>query len=160
MTPYTIKTFKVRLNVSEAATDTARQSSDCYRILQPIFADLDADQEHGVVLSLNGQNEITGYKVISSGQMGSALIDNKLLFRALLALGGVAFILAHNHPSGEPRPSDCDKRLTRDVARAAKLMGYSFLDHLVLGAGRYYSFCDDGRMPTPEWLERQEEERR
>jgi DNA repair protein RadC len=140
---YEIKTFRVRLAVAEEQRQEVKAPETAAAILRAIYADLDADQEHVTVLSVNGANKITGYKVIASGQMGSAAPDMKLLFRAVLTLGGTAFILAHNHPSGEARPSLQDKEFT--VKAAAELLGFRLLDHIVLGhAGAFYSFKTDG----------------
>lgn len=142
---YTIKTFKVSLAVSEEHPVKVLTADGAAAVLRAIYKDLDADQEHFAVLSLNGANRITGYKVIASGQMGSAEVDFKLTFRALLALGGPAFIVAHNHPSGEPKPSGADLALTRKLQEAAKLLGFTLLDHIILGSGaEYHSFQEKG----------------
>lgn len=112
-------------------------------ILRAIFADLDADQEHFVLLTVNIRNRVEGYKILSSGGMGSAPVDLKILFRSALALGGEGLFVAHNHPSGDPLPSADDIALTVAIAKAADLLQYRLLDHIILGAsGSHYSFAE------------------
>lgn len=147
MNTYKIKTFKVQLVVSDAHPDTALSPKETAALLRAIYTDLDGDQEHFSLLSLNGDNQVTGYKVLFSGGMAFANVDMKLLFRAALALGGVALIIAHNHPSGNPRPSPEDIALTKTIQDAAKLMEYRLLDHIILGEAQgYYSFAEEGRL--------------
>lgn len=147
MTTYSITTFKVRLKVSEDVPKVTSSPKESAVLLHAIYADLDGDQEHFCILALNGSNQITGYKVLSSGGMMYAHIDQKLLWRAALALGGVALIIAHNHPSGNPRPSPEDIAITKTIQEAAKLLDFRILDHIILGerAG-FYSFAEEGRL--------------
>ena len=143
---YQIITFRVAYSVAEDGPSLST-SAGVHVILKPIFADLDVDQEHFVLLSLNNNNRVIGYKVISSGCMNSSQVDMKLLFRAALALGGAALVIAHNHPSGDIVPSQADILLTGTIKKACKLMEYSLLDHLIVGAGKdYYSFADHGTL--------------
>lgn len=145
MTTYSLTTFKVRLKVQEAGPIRQTSSpSESEAILRSIYAGLDSDQEHFSVLALNGQNQVVGYKVLSSGGMGYAHVDQKLLWRAALVLGGVALIVAHNHPSGNPMPSPEDRMLTQTMKKAAELLDYKLLDHIILGDDRHYSFRNSG----------------
>jgi DNA repair protein RadC len=145
---YTLQTFKVRLTVSEPVPQKwVNTPKDSLPLLRTIFADLDADQEHFCLLTLNIQNKVTGYKVISSGGMSGTEIDFRLLFRAALALGGTSILIAHNHPSGNPTPSQEDIAITQRIKSAADLLGFTLLDHIVLGDGiRYASLRSDGNL--------------
>lgn len=147
MTTYEIKTFKIRLKVSEAIPKVTTSPKESATLLRAIYADLDGDQEHFCVLALNGNNRVTGYKVLASGGMSFANIDQKLLFRAALALGGTALIVAHNHPSGNPKPSPEDIAITKTIKEAAELLDFKLLDHIILGECEgFYSFADEGRL--------------
>lgn len=149
MKTYSISTFKVRLRVheEEAPPRSVTASVDAVALLRAIFDDLDADQEHFVVLTLNVKNQVEGYKVLSSGGMNLSYVDMKLLFRAALALGGAAIIVSHNHQSGDPSPSIDDKNLTQEIAKAAKLLNFTMLDHIIIGSRGYYSFAEEGMLP-------------
>ena len=82
---YTVTTFKVRLEVCDQGDRTAA-SDDVLRIARPIFAELDADKEHFVLLALNNKNRINGYKVISTGTLTASLIRPGDVYRAALHL--------------------------------------------------------------------------
>ena len=66
-------------------------------------------------------------------------LDDREVFRDAIAVGAAALVLAHNHPSGDPEPSEDDVRLTRRFARCGETLGIEVLDHLVLGNGRWVS---------------------
>ena len=157
MNAYTIKTFTVTLKVTEGPLGQANTPTEAVRILKAIYADLDADQEHFSLLTLNTQNQVVGYKVIASGGMAFAQVDQRLLFRAALALGGVAILVCHNHPSGKSAPSQEDAELTVQIKAAAELLGFTFLDHIILTPGDdCYSFgsCGfprEGSMTRRRW---------
>ena len=146
MSRYRLTTFRVSLEVQENTTQTLTTSQEAETILRALYRDLDADQEHFAVLTLGADNKVTGFKILASGMMSSAQVDMKLLFRALVELGTPSFIVAHNHPSGEPRPSQADRNITEKITQAAKLMDYTFLDHIILAPHGYYSFNDDGKL--------------
>lgn len=144
---YTMTTFKVRFVAESNPVRSVKSPADVNAVLRPIFADLDSDQEHFVLLVLNNQHRITGFKVISSGAMDASLLDMRLIFRAALALGGTALAIAHNHPGGDPTPSEEDALVTRRLSQACEMMDYQLLDHLIVTAdGRFYSYKDHGEM--------------
>ncbi len=66
------------------------------------------------------------------------------MFKAIILANAAAFIVAHNHPSGDPAPSRDDIEITRRLKEAAEILGVRFLDHIVIGRGRYVSFVEDG----------------
>ena len=140
---YTVTTFKVRLEVCEPG-ETARASEDAWRIAKPIFAELDADREYFVVLGLNQKNRITGHKEISSGTLTSSLVNPSEVFTAAMRLRAPAIICVHNHPSGDPMPSLEDQEITRRLKECGEMLAIRVLDHVILGADRYYSFSDRG----------------
>ncbi len=140
---YTVTTFKVRLEVSDVGDRTAA-SDDVIRIARPIFTELDADKEHFVLLALNNKNRINGYKVISTGTLTASLIRPGDVYRAALHLAAAAVVLVHNHPSGDPAPSVVDQDITRRLKECGEMLGIRVLDHVILGADRYYSFSDRG----------------
>src|SRR6478735_7765223 len=104
---YTVTTFKVRLEVC----DRTAASDDVMRVAKPIFANLDADKEHFVLLALNNKNRINGYKVISTGTLTASLIRPGDVYRAALHLAAAAVVFLHNHPSGDPMPSPEDQEI-------------------------------------------------
>jgi DNA repair protein RadC len=140
---YTVTTFKVRLEVCDLGDRTAA-SEDVVRVARPIFAELDADKEHFVLLALNNKNRVNGYKVISTGTLTASLIRPGDVYRAALHLAAAAVVFVHNHPSGDPMPSQEDQEITRRLKECGEMLAIRVLDHVILGAERYYSFSDKG----------------
>jgi DNA repair protein RadC len=144
---YSLQTVKVRF-VGERVAKRASSPAEAVEFLRPIYADLDADREHFVILALNAVNHVTGFKVVSTGAVSASLVDPRNLFRDAIALGAVSLILAHNHPSGDPTPSREDIALTRKLAEAGRLLDIVIHDHVVLGVGpegeRFVSFAERG----------------
>ena len=140
---YTVTTFKVRLEVCDAGDRTAA-SDDVVRIAKPIFAELDADKEHFLLLALNNKNRINGCKVISTGTLTATLIRPGDVYRAALHLAAAAVGFVHNHPSGDPMPSQEDQEITRRLKECGEMLAIRVLDHVILGADRCYSFSDRG----------------
>ena len=98
---YTVTTFKVGLEVAEAAVPT-RTAEDVWRFSDSIFRDLDADKEHFVLLALSNKNRVNGFKVISTGTLTTSLVRPGDVYRAALHLAAAAVVFVHNHPSGDP----------------------------------------------------------
>jgi DNA repair protein RadC len=145
---YKLKTFQVELVAQESAPRMkAGSPAIAAGILRPIFAGLDADREHMVVLALDQKLKAIGFKVCASGGMTEADVDPKTVFRAGLALGAVCLVVAHNHPSGDPTPSAEDVALTQALKTAGDMIGMKVQDHIILGRGnRFHSFRDSGEV--------------
>ena len=141
---YEIETFKIKLAVEEPKLAPARCALDAAAILRPIYADLDADQEHFSIFLLNNKNRVRAHKVISSGSLTASLVHPREVFKPVILYGAAGVILCHNHPRGDPDPSPEDTKLTERLMAAGVLMGISVLDHVILGDARYFSYREKG----------------
>ena len=103
-------------------------------------------KEYFKVLFLNQANQVLGYTLISGGGLTETTADVRLIFQAALLTNSVALILAHNHPSGNLKPSPEDIRLTKQVREASNFMRIKVLDHIILSDTEYYSFADEGML--------------
>lgn len=119
-------------------------SGDVYRALLPMFADLN-HEEFWIVL-LNRANKITSKHLISKGGQAGTVADPKIIFNTVLQHQATSVILAHNHPSGNLKPSSADISLTNKLVAAGKLLDIGVLDHLIIADKGYYSFADEGMM--------------
>jgi len=90
------------------------------------------DQEAIAVVIFDNAMRVIGAEIVSMGSVNQCLVPVAVLFRRILMAGGNAFVMAHNHPSGDPTPSAQDIEVTERVARGAKLLDLQFLDHLVV----------------------------
>jgi DNA repair protein RadC len=107
------------------------------QILAPQLQRLAYEELHALYLD-HAHNPLA-QRQLSRGTQTKTLIDTKLVFRPALALGAAAVIIAHNHPSGDPDPSTCDRETTEKLVDAGKLLGFMLLDHLVIGEESSYS---------------------
>ena len=103
-----------------------------------------ADREIMLLVMVDCKNSLISLETHTIGGLGCAMVYPREIFRSLLLKDTTAFILVHNHPSGDPEPSLADMELTRELNEGAKLIGIKMLDHVVLGKERYYSFSDQG----------------
>jgi DNA repair protein RadC len=126
-----------------------RSSDDIPEIVRALVPELaDAMSESFGVVCLNSRLEVVGFAVPFSGGTSSVQVDLAVLLKVpLLAPSCVAFIVFHNHPSGDANASVEDREMTRRIAQAARFLGLQFLDHVILTRDKSYSFRENGIMP-------------
>lgn len=100
-------------------------------------------QEYLVVLYLNARHELIQKEVIGKGSLSSMLITAKEVFAPALPTPCASLIVAHNHPSGDPTPSDADIAFTTQIHEAGNIMGIVMLDHLIVTSSGYFSFREN-----------------
>ena len=96
------------------------------------------------VLLLNGQNEILELVTTSEGSLTESPVYPREIMQLANRHHAAALIFAHNHPSGNPKPSATDKAITTELVFAGKIMRVKVLDHLIIGDDRFFSFADAG----------------
>lgn len=101
-------------------------------------------QEHFAALYLNARHQAVKQETIFIGTLSSSLVHPREVFAPALETRAAAVIVAHNHPSGDPRPSAEDRDATRRLRRAGELLGVELLDHLVIAEKGLYSFREQG----------------
>ena len=106
----------------------------------------DPDRENFCVLMLDTKNHVTGLMVVSVGDLSSAVVHPREVFKAALLGNAASVILMHNHPSGDPMPSAEDIVVTRRLHEAGELLGVPVLDHIIVGyiGGRFVSLKEQG----------------
>lgn len=100
-------------------------------------------EEHINLLMLNTKSKLLGSKQLSKGTVNSAVITPREIFIEALEKKAASVILLHNHPSGDPTPSENDFLLTKRVKEAGKLIGVELLDHIIIGDNCYVSFVEE-----------------
>jgi DNA repair protein RadC len=86
-----------------------------------------------VVLLLNTRRKVLGHCLISTGTLDTILVHPREVFRPAVIGAAAAVVIMHNHPSGDPTPSEADIKVTRDLIRAGQLLKIELLDHVVMG---------------------------
>ncbi|HMQ47985.1 MAG TPA: DNA repair protein RadC [Saprospiraceae bacterium] len=117
-------------------------SKDAYHAIGPHLADL--NYEEFWILMLNRTNRIIGKAQISIGGVAGTVVDPKMVFRKALEELACSIILCHNHPSGNPKPSQADLELTQKLKQAGLAIEIPIFDHLIITEKSYFSFADDG----------------
>ena len=119
-------------------------SKDAFTLLQGDLLDL--KYEEFWVLFLKRNNEVIKKEMISRGGMSGTVVDTKIVYKKALEESASGIIAAHNHPSGQLKPSHDDKRLTRKLKEAGAILDISFLDHLIITDQGFYSFADENML--------------
>jgi len=101
-------------------------------------------QEHFVCISLNGANEVIEKRIVTVGLLDRSQVHPREVFADVIADRAAAVIFAHNHPSGDLRPSDTDLRMHNQLTEAGGILGLRILDHIIVGRKGYYSFQESG----------------
>lgn len=102
------------------------------------------DREYFCVVNLNAKNCPLNYNVISIGKVNMAPVRLADVFKSSLLSNAKRALLFHNHPSGDPAPSDDDYAVTEKLMEAGEILGIRVLDHVIVGGGRYFSFRETG----------------
>ncbi len=123
---------------------TIRCSKDIYELFHPLMCDL--AQEEFWILLLNQASRVINSVRISSGGIDQTTADVRCILREALIQRATQMALIHNHPSGNPHPSNEDQRLTQLVQKATKVMNIHLIDHVIISNGRYHSFADEGML--------------
>ena len=98
------------------------------------------DQEELLGIMLDSKLGLLGECVFSTGTVNKTLLDTRNVFQEAMRVHAVSFILVHNHPSGDPTPSQSDIEITERLARNAKIIDLTLLDHIIIGDRRFFSF--------------------
>jgi len=121
-----------------------RSSIDAEKVLREIVGDDMQVRQKLIALYLNKANKVMCADVLTIGTYTQVLMDNRMIVKQALAVGATAVIIGHNHPSGNERPSEADKRSTGKLNNALKTLDISLLDNIILTDKTKYSFADNG----------------
>lgn len=106
----------------------------------------DRKQEHFLAVSINGANEVINTRVVSIGLINKSHVHPREVYAELIGESASALIVAHNHPVGELKPSDEDRKITDNLKDAGKILGINLLDHIIFNAKGYYSFAENNEI--------------
>lgn len=131
-----------------AHQDGFKQAIQCAQDVHLRFRERLADLGHEEfwMLALRRSNVVMSELMISKGGLSGTIADPKIIFGKALALRAAAIVVVHNHPSGNPRPSAADRRLTENLKRAGAVLDLPVLDHVIVAREQYFSFADDGAL--------------
>jgi DNA repair protein RadC len=104
----------------------------------------DKAKEHFKLILLNARNKILGISTISIGSLNASIVHPREVFKDAIVHNAYSVVLAHNHPSGDPEPSEDDLTMTKRLTEAGKILGVEVLDHIIITKNGYFSFKDRG----------------
>ena len=125
---------------------TIRSSKQAYDYIQASLADL--RHEEFVAVYLNHSMKVIAHDTLSRGGVTGTVADIKIILKAAIEKLASQIIVAHNHPSGNMRPSNADIDMTKKLKAACKQVDIVLHDHLIIGDNAYYSFLDNGYLDT------------
>lgn len=91
------------------------------------------DVENFMAVFVDSRQKVIGFEVISNGLLDTLLVHAREVFRSAIIMNAKAVVFVHNHPSGDPSPSESDVKITRDLMRAGQILKIEVLDHVILG---------------------------
>lgn len=117
---------------------------DVYHIFSPLLADL--PHEEFWILLLSQAGYVIDKIKISSGGIDGTYADVRIILREAILRRATQLAVVHNHPSGNPRPSSQDIKLTQSIRKASEMMNIRMFDHVIVCDSKYYSFADEGTL--------------
>jgi len=118
-----------------------KSSTDAYQVMKDLFFNLPV--EHFYIATLSRSNKVINIHKVSEGGVSGTVVDPKVIFKACIQDSASGLIMAHNHPSGNLKPSEADIHITRKIRDGAKLLEIQLLDHVIVSATGFYSFADE-----------------
>ena len=135
----------LKLKKGETLKAKITNSGDAVEIFRQVW-DKDSLEiyESMIVLFLNRANNTIGWFKVSQGGLSGTVVDNKLILSTALKCLASGIIIAHNHPSGNPQPSQADLSVTKKLKDACTIMEINLLDHVIITEDKYFSIADEG----------------
>jgi DNA repair protein RadC len=115
-----------------------------YELFEPHLADL--PHEEFWLGMLNGANKVIDVKRLTQGGSRQTVVDLPMLLKMAIEKSASTVVVAHNHPSGQNRPSREDDEITKRIKAGCEAIGIVLLDHIIIAHNKYYSFSDEGKM--------------
>jgi DNA repair protein RadC len=136
--------YELRKNQTDFPKKKIINSTSSTEFIRQFYSDDIEIYESFFLLLLNNQNQTLGYAKISQGGITGTVVDVRIVAKYVVDSLATGIILAHNHPSGNLKPSQQDIDITKKIKEAMKLFDVTVLDHIILTVDNFYSFADNG----------------
>ena len=133
-----------RLQIKQAEKQQVISSDTVCEMLRPLIGDIEIEEFWAVYL--NQSNRVLRKERLSSGGLTGTLVDVRLIMKGALLSNATGMIIAHNHPSGNEKPSGEDNRITEQIKKAAEVLNIRLIDHIIITSNTYYSYVDNGML--------------
>ena len=139
--------LKIKVKATKGHEFYIKNSDDVVKVLRSIFnADTIQWTEEFIAVCLNRANKVIGYYKVGAGGFSGVVCDVKVIMTMALQSSASSIIVAHNHPSGNLKPSENDRKMTDKINGACKLLDINLLDHIILTTDGHYSFAEEGQL--------------
>jgi DNA repair protein RadC len=139
--------LKIKVKATKGDEFYIKNSDDVVNVLRSIFnADTLQWTEEFILVCLNRAHKVIGYYKVGAGGFSGVVCDVKVIMTMALQSSASSLIVAHNHPSGNLKPSEADRKMTDKINGACKLFDMTLLDHIILTADGSYSFAEEGQL--------------
>ncbi|WP_303905239.1 JAB domain-containing protein [Thiohalomonas denitrificans] len=140
-----LREVELKYKITEVESDViggdAGSSSQVYQL----FSDLQNEtKEKFITINLDTKNRVVCFEVVAIGSLNAIHARPMEVFRTSIMVNAASAIVVHNHPSGDPNPSQADIHFTQRLVNLSQEMGLNLIDHVIIGTGKYYSFFDSG----------------
>ena len=138
--------YSLKSNQTDFPKEKVTSSREGANFIRQFYSDDIEIYESMFLLLLNRANTTIGYAKLSQGGITGTVCDVKIVAKYCIDSLASSAIVAHNHPSGNLKPSEADKKITAQLKNALKLIDCNLLDHVILTATDFYSFADNGEL--------------
>ena len=130
-----------RLQIKQAERQQVISSDTVCEILRPLIGDI--EKEEFWAIYLNQSNRVIRKERLSAGGLTGTYVDVRLIIKEALLCNATGMIIAHNHPSGNEKPSKEDNLITEQIKKAAETLNIRLIDHVIITSNTYYSYMDN-----------------
>lgn len=125
-------------------TSRFHTAKEVVEMVRPLY--VKAHREMVLVLAMNARLEIQALEIAAVGSLNACYVDMREIFKLTILNNSAYIICLHNHTSGDPEPSNEDRRLTERLQKAGAILGIEVIDHIIVGDSSYYSFREGGEI--------------
>ena len=141
-----VEELRTRKMSAESVKEPRNAMNSVNDITQQAMEIRDKKKEYLLAFFLNARNQLICKEIISIGTLTASLAHPREIFAPAIGKAAASVILVHNHPSGDPSPSEEDLRLTKRIQQAGRILGIELVDHLILAENGSYSFKTAGAL--------------
>lgn len=145
----TLNEISIKYSLGNKVSKSITNSKEAAELVREIYQKTESHlelKEYFFILLLNRNNRVIGYHKLSEGGISGTIADIRLAFATALKCLASGMIMVHNHPSGNTRASESDKKLTKCFRDAGKILDIQVLDHIILTVNGFSSFADEGHL--------------
>lgn len=140
-----LREVELKYKITEVESDVIGGDAGSSSRVYDLFRDLQNEmKEKFITINLDTRDRIICFEVVAIGSLNAIQARPMEVFRTSVMVNAASAIVVHNHPSGDPKPSQSDINFTRRLVNLSKEMGLKLHDHIIIGTENYFSFADSG----------------